>query len=70
MIAQLAASRSMFCDICRYGGHFGVHRDNILAHPRYVYENFQASMIGAELHTYVAERLYLILFGGIDFQDT
>lgn len=52
-----------------YGGHFGVARGKIRQHPRYVYENFMASMVTTDLHTYIAERLYLILFGGPGFED-
>lgn len=52
-----------------YGGHFGIDKAHILQHPRHVYENFRANMILTDLHTYIAERAYLVLFGGIRFQD-
>lgn len=52
-----------------YGGHFGVAKHMIKQHPKNVYQNFAASILLTDMHTYVAEKLYLILFGGVDFQD-
>lgn len=52
-----------------YGGLFGVHRDKILQHSRYVYMNWMASAIANDLQAWVSERVYLILFGGPNFMD-
>lgn len=53
-----------------YGGEFGVHRDKIRQHPRHVYESFMANLISSDLHAWIAERMYLILFGGPHYRET
>lgn len=47
-----------------YGGLFGVHVSKIKRHPQHVYQNMRASLVANDLHAWVGERMYLMMFGG------
>ena len=52
-----------------YGGLVGVHRQKIRQHPIQIYENLVKSLLSSPVIGFVMERVYLMLFGGIEVHD-